>query len=456
MRADGKGKKAPNRFVDSGPEFMSVEPDKRVKRKRRRKLPDLKGPAALDSERAIFVSGAIDGALVASLTPQIISLRRNCTEPISVFIDSVGGSVAAAEVIVGLLKTPDQNGRRCPINTIVTGFAASAAADLLAQGDYIIAYPHSQIHFHGTRTVGDDEAITAEYARELQQSLLTDNRTAALKLAETVFDRLLGNYSALADAVRLIRQEESKKLEPFAVLAGPIDVPAFVIALSAHVHEPYSSRLIDCLYDACTFRSLLTEFRKNKRDEASLPAVVLDAIKRRGSHASSGRRLENQVRLLIAFIARRIADNPGWDLVNEDFSDLEDHFRELATVAEGATPHELLDEVLQHKDILFSAKDRLFFHQHTEDELDDPAVARKTDSIAARAEKKVESFWSFTITLCRYLNRGENPIAPEDAWWLGLVDEVIGTPMARRPLSKHVRSLIRGQMPVAYFDRFDI
>src|SRR5205814_9379505 len=110
------------------------------------------------------------------------------------------------------------------------------------------------------------------------------------------------------------------------------------------------------------------------------------------------------------------------------------------------SPQGLLDQVLQHKDVLLSVEDRGFFQQHRDSELDNPAVARKTDEIADRAEKKIESFWSFTITLCRYLNRGENPIAPEDAWWMGLIDEVMGTPMTHRRLSGRVRALLRGQM----------
>jgi ATP-dependent protease ClpP protease subunit len=121
----------------------------------------------LNADRGIYVSDAIDDGLVARVTPQIMSMRRASGEPISVFIDSCGGSTFGAEVLAGLLKTPDQKGRRPWINTVVTGFACSAAANLLLQGEYIAAYPHAHIHFHRTRT--EDEEITAEKARKLQK-----------------------------------------------------------------------------------------------------------------------------------------------------------------------------------------------------------------------------------------------------------------------------------------------
>src|SRR5438874_1561900 len=106
---------------------------------------------AVRPDRSIFISGIIDDEMVAKLTPQIIALRQASTDPITVLIDSDGGNTWAAEVICGLLKSPDHAGARCQIDTVVTGRARSAAAEVLAQGDFIAAYPHAHILFHGTR-----------------------------------------------------------------------------------------------------------------------------------------------------------------------------------------------------------------------------------------------------------------------------------------------------------------
>ena len=81
--------------------------------------------------RAIFVLGLIDQPLIERLTPQIVTLCSQNREPITVYIDSRGGSVASAESILRLLQSTDQDGASpCRLITVVTGHAASAAADL--------------------------------------------------------------------------------------------------------------------------------------------------------------------------------------------------------------------------------------------------------------------------------------------------------------------------------------
>jgi hypothetical protein len=38
-------------------------------------------------------------------------------------------------------------------------------------------------------------------------------------------------------------------------------------------------------------------------------------------------------------------------------------------------------------------------------------------------------FWYFTVVLARFLQRGENPLEESEAYWLGICDEVVGTPL---------------------------
>ncbi len=102
-------------------------------------------------DRAIYVTGPIEQALVDRLTPQINQLRLSSCDPVTAYIDSLGGSSSLAETIRRLIKAPNPDGGVCRVITVVTGTAASAAADLLALGDYSIAYPHSRILYHGSR-----------------------------------------------------------------------------------------------------------------------------------------------------------------------------------------------------------------------------------------------------------------------------------------------------------------
>ena len=105
--------------------------------------------------RSVYLIGTIDQPMVDRLTPQILSLQSLSRAPISVYIESPGGDVRCAEKIFSLLSAADESGERCQILTIATGLAtglaASAAADILTFGDYALAYPHTEIYYHGTR-----------------------------------------------------------------------------------------------------------------------------------------------------------------------------------------------------------------------------------------------------------------------------------------------------------------
>jgi ATP-dependent protease ClpP protease subunit len=91
--------------------------------------------------RAIYVTGVIDQTLVDRITPIINGLRFSSFDPITLYIDSLGGTIHCAEVIRRLITASNQDGDHCRLVTVVTGSAGSAAADLLALGDYAIAYP---------------------------------------------------------------------------------------------------------------------------------------------------------------------------------------------------------------------------------------------------------------------------------------------------------------------------
>ena len=101
--------------------------------------------------RSLFLTGKITQETAHALSPRIKELRAASGDPITLYIDSTGGSSAVAEGIRFLIKAPDQDGRRCRIITVVIGTAASAAADLLALGDYAIAEPQADILYHGSR-----------------------------------------------------------------------------------------------------------------------------------------------------------------------------------------------------------------------------------------------------------------------------------------------------------------
>src|SRR6266480_5704725 len=101
--------------------------------------------------RSLRVFGEINAEMVSELTPPILGLQQASSDPITLLIDSLGGSIQAADVLAGLLKSPTQAGMKTWVNAIVTGHAASAAAHLLATAEYAISYQHSRLSFPDCR-----------------------------------------------------------------------------------------------------------------------------------------------------------------------------------------------------------------------------------------------------------------------------------------------------------------
>lgn len=97
-------------------------------------------------ERIIMLTGEIDDTLSEIVCSELIFLNAKDQElPISIYIDSPGGSVTAGMAIYDVMKTIE-----APIKTIGLGLCASMAAFLLSSGDkgYRYAYPNAEIMIH--------------------------------------------------------------------------------------------------------------------------------------------------------------------------------------------------------------------------------------------------------------------------------------------------------------------
>src|SRR6266480_174464 len=181
--------------------------------------------------RSLRVFGEINAEMVSELTPPILGLQQASSDPITLLIDSLGGSIQAADVLAGLLKSPTQAGMKTWVNAIVTGHAASAAAHLLATAEYAISYQHSRIHFHGVYT--DSRSLTAESAYDLMQDLGQSNRSASLALAQAAFWRFLDVYSRLAESFTETRDVFRKEIAHYdkCIASTGVDISALAFAL---------------------------------------------------------------------------------------------------------------------------------------------------------------------------------------------------------------------------------
>jgi hypothetical protein len=408
----------------------------------------------IDYEKAIFIQGELDNNLVSILTPKILALRKNPRCPITVFIDSPGGSVESAEIILGLLKTPDQMGRTCWINTVVTGQACSAAADLLASGDYIISYPNANICFHGVRARAEE--ITVERAGYLREELISLNKSTAIRLAATVFDRMLLNYLQVRPQLETLREILGKQLDDFNILLGDgtIDVPTFAFYLLDKVNESCKSILIECLHKTNQMSLIVKEFQKEAENQRQIPPIVRATLKkiREEEESESKMTISEELILLNILLASKIRRDINWRLTTQDFNELEQDFLQLnAMINKG---EEVCDRLRKFTDLFMPTKDQKFFQKYTYEDTFDPKIRNKCDEILNRAYTKIEPLWSFSLSLCRELSMGENPISPVDAWWLGLIDEVLGSPsLTRRAIRTDVKHRLINMIPTSDFDK---
>jgi ATP-dependent protease ClpP protease subunit len=393
---------------------------------RRSGRPDYTRP---NQARAVGVFGEIGPELVAGLSPRILELRSQSLDPITLLIDSPGGSVYSADVIWNLLVAPDDARRRPMTTGLCVAEAGSAAADLLSRCDYAVVYPHSHLLIHGVRR--PPEWITEEEAAETETVLRKKNEDWAQALAPHVFRRLLDNYGRLSREFPRIRRQHSEtfKEEWSGMKRSDIDVFAFGLALREKVTAPSAEILGRNLGHLGHWRHLSDETWRIGKQE--LPKVLKDLVGRR--KPEERRLLRLQLGAFHALVANRLFSDEEWQLTPENLERLTEDFRHLLEMIDPYFRDEVLNVLLDHAEVFFSENELDFVRSVHEKEYEASRKIRtRFDAAVGRAYERILPIYSFVIVLCRELQRGENELPPADAWWMGLIDEVQGTDLRRR------------------------
>jgi ATP-dependent protease ClpP protease subunit len=350
-----------------------------------------------DPERGVFVNAVIDQDLLDRLTEQIVALQAQSRDPITVYIDSPGGSTIAAGVLERLLRAPGIDFEPpCRIVTVVTGTAASAAADLLSFGDYAIAYPESTVYFHGVRTEPAGP-VTRETAEELSQYLQVRNDSYALALAKKSIGRILFLHLALRGEFAAYRAERRGRVSDLDCFAGVLlsklgPAGAELVRRAMSKNAQYDLLIAYLERTAFQRQAYLMASRAASREAVLLKALIDFELKRNPEDGWTFRRdglaqIGDDFLLLIEFIERR-ADDDLAGLCNRwaDYFLSDQEQQELARIAEPARAAWKLDRLRPH----------------------------------------LQPLWFFCVSLCQALQEGENELTAEEAYWLGLVDEVLG------------------------------
>lgn len=122
--------------------------------------------------RNILLTGEINDELAASIVTQLLYLDSVGNEPITMYINSPGGSVSAGLGIYDTMKSLDSK-----VVTVCIGQAASMGAILLSGGEPGMRYilPHSQVMVHqpsgGIGGQASDILIVASHIETLRNTL---------------------------------------------------------------------------------------------------------------------------------------------------------------------------------------------------------------------------------------------------------------------------------------------
>lgn len=129
-------------------------------------------PSRLLMDRIVMLTDEINSASANSIIGQLLFLEKeNNKEPITMYINSPGGSVTDGFAIYDMIHQI-----KCPVNTICIGMAASMAAFLLAAGTgERYATENSTIMIHQpmgeTRGQATDITIYTNYILNLKKKL---------------------------------------------------------------------------------------------------------------------------------------------------------------------------------------------------------------------------------------------------------------------------------------------
>ena len=343
------------------------------------------------------MTGPITEELVTKLTPRILLLQHKSRDPITVYIDSPGGLVSSAETILRLLNLSDQDqADSCEIITAVTSQAASAAADLLSSGDYAVAFPTSTILHHGVRQM-DKNPSTLESASMLSETLRLSNDIYANQLAQKIEDRFTYRY--------LLARAEFDELRETKGSPNLSELDCFIEYIEGKLSQGA--------------KKLWTKAKNRHERYRALFASV-----------TQSREKLSAIETPLAFEAEIIKSIVDFEVNSNDPGDFRSfRFRGMRRLVDDFF---LVNEYLTSTTSQRLAKwctsfGKLILTEEQETEIeaisDDEQREKRLNEIGAPILQPILSFFG---ALCHALQEGENEFTATDAYWLGLVDEVLG------------------------------
>jgi ATP-dependent protease ClpP protease subunit len=353
-----------------------------------------------DPNRAIYIDGEFNDAMLSRHSPQIIKLQRLNRNPISVFVlNSPGGNTTILQRFLETLKLPDQDGgAACHLITVVTGKAQSSAADLISSGDYAIAFPSSTLLYHGTRIPGLVPALqplTAEKTSVLSHILRLTNDAYAMELARKSEKRFLLRFMTARMGFKDIRAKSSAPLS---------DLDCFLQLLSVSLSASANKVLKKSKERYDRYSPLITKFLSKPNAKKIHPA-------KEESH---------RLKSIVDFEFEANKNDASWSYKDGGgLSKVLEDFFLVAEYLENQRSERLKSWCVSVGKNSLSPED-----QQAIDKIVDETA--RNEELVKKVQPIIEPIWMFFVALCHALQEDDNEITATDAFWFGLVDEVWG------------------------------
>jgi hypothetical protein len=298
------------------------------------------------------------------------------------------------ETLLRLLNLTDQNlAAPCDIITAVTTRAASAAADLLSSGDYAIAFPGSTVLHHGIRRF-ERNPLTLESASLLGELLRVFNDVYAMRLAQKIENRFSFRYVTARSEFDAYREKNA------APAMGELE--CFIGVIEEHLSE-----------DAKKL------WKKAKERHGRYHDLIAIVFQRAGAPSENlARSQADVIKAIVDFEVMSNANNPEWNFRTGGVGRMVDDFFLLEEYVTTNNSDRLKEWCTSFGRWTLNAEQTA--------EVDAiPDEQAQLEKVIELVRPILQPVWTFFVALCHALQEGEK-LTATDAYWLGLVDEVIG------------------------------
>jgi ATP-dependent protease ClpP protease subunit len=349
--------------------------------------------------RSVTISGVIDDELVARLLPEIVRLQSISRDSITVYIDSPGGDTECAKMLLDALRASDQDrSEPCRLITVALGEASSAASDILMAGDYALAYPYSGILCHGTR-IRPQSAFTKAEAAGYAKYMSGQDEGFALTLARNCINRFIFRISRVSRTIEDLEETEFGLFKADKIPTAESIGQAFRMFLQTKslVREAILSQLDVAAKSVSDTIMLVPDYSSQDKIEESTS------------------RKEQEIRT--AILKNALLDTSS----EARFSGLE-------------TQYFLVRDFFAtyHRDMVGTLRRRWWRDLLSRGDLqkvDSPDLSAQQEEASKSVERitmRCFLLWFLFVFFCRQLQTGDFPMTATEAYWLGLIDEVIG------------------------------